>query len=124
MDLKLKPKKLKFSFLDTGMWGHAILFFHGDGKKYKAYCKKHFKEDMDIEGDIGLTSYIPGEPILVWVEDLKRVPTIAHELLHAVSFLLREKGVIHTSDTEEVYAYLLGDLLRQVLSRKKWLNAK
>ncbi|KOR22941.1 hypothetical protein ABW54_03845 [Burkholderia cenocepacia] len=45
----------------------------------------------------------------------RSVATLAHETLHAVVFILKEAGVPVTEENDEVMAYLLAHLMRELL---------
>jgi hypothetical protein len=46
----------------------------------------------------------------------KTIALLSHEVLHAVSFILRRVGIEHTSDTEEAYTYLHQYVMSEVLT--------
>jgi hypothetical protein len=71
-----------------------------------------------IEGRCIAVSDTPsGLVIVIYVRPTATIPVVAHEALHAVSFVLRAKEVPHTGDTEEAYTYYLEWLLREVMAR-------
>lgn len=41
---------------------------------------------------------------------------LVHELFHAVSYTMEEVGIVHSSDTEEAYAYMIGYLAEKVIT--------
>lgn len=43
---------------------------------------------------------------VVWLKKMDK-PTLLHECVHAANFLLMDRGIPHTEDTEEIYAYLI-----------------
>ena len=52
-----------------------------------------------------------------------QIALLGHEVLHAVSFILRKVGIDHTDETEEAYTYLHQYVMHQVLKRigaKHW----
>lgn len=52
-----------------------------------------------------------------------KIAMLGHEVLHAVSWVLRRVGVEHTEATEEVYCYLHQHVMTEVLGRvasKHW----
>ena len=52
-----------------------------------------------------------------------QIALLSHEVLHAISFVLRSAGIEHTNETEEAYAYLHQYVMQQVLqavARKHW----
>lgn len=115
---------LKTKMFDVEPWGCIILFYYGDGKEFERFAKKKFDLDIEANGLLGITSFDDDLPTIVWVNKIENVPTICHELLHAVSHILRSRGVEHIKETEEVYAYTMSELLRRILSTKKWNNVK
>ncbi len=62
------------------------------------------------KGYIALLSLKKGK----WVTALG---TIVHEMTHVTQWVLRERRVPLTEDTEEVHAYLVEDLVQQVVRR-------
>jgi hypothetical protein len=52
-----------------------------------------------------------------------QIALLGHEVLHAVSFVLRKAGIEHTDETEEAYTYLHQFVMHQVLrevGEKHW----
>jgi hypothetical protein len=65
-----------------------------------------------------------GVPICcIWVKD-KLPEIIAHECFHAVHWVLKEKGIILSDDSEEAYAYLIQFLMANILGRSKIVKSK
>jgi cell division inhibitor SulA len=64
---------------------------------------------------------LSGGDVVLWMQkkpDTARwTALLAHELHHAVSYIMRIVGIPPTQDTEEAHAYLLQDLMQQVLTR-------
>lgn len=67
----------------------------------------------------GLSVLEDGKPWLIWVEDPKNLPTLAHEALHITSGVLSSRGLQHTSASEEAYTYTMTCILDTVLKRKR-----
>ncbi len=58
----------------------------------------------------------------MWVWTLrKNAPILAHELLHAVLFSMRDHGLTVSDSSDEVYTYTLEMLMRETL---KWKAKK
>ena len=53
----------------------------------------------------------------IWTSG-RDVPTLAHEVLHAVSYCLRSKGLQLSAETDEAYAYVMGFIMGEIL--KQW----
>lgn len=123
--------KIHFDVYNTTM----MVYFGYDGsqvwddlqKKYKIDEKAKkwitgWKHDIkDVEDNSGRTVslYGKGGGVLVMVGSNPRVGTIAHEALHAVSFMLKSLGVEFNRHTEEAYAYAVGYFIDQVVAKRK-----
>ena len=72
---------------------------------------------VEITGDDG--SELAGLIALKrrWSGSALDISTLTHELLHAVSWFLRNRGVKFSEKTEEPYCYLLDSLLRRCLEK-------
>lgn len=76
----------------------CLLFYHLSGKKMRC-----------------------NQIALVWSSDITH-GVIAHEVSHAVFHILDERGLSHTSESDEAYAYLVGwitNLVYRVLKENK-----
>ena len=120
--MKKKKGKLKGQAFNLDPWKFCVIVFHGEPKLFQDYAKKKYKEEIDLEHSLGYTMFTPGAPIIVWLKDLKNITTMSHELLHATSFILRDRGLKHTYDTEEAYTYTFTDLLDKVMKNKRWFR--
>lgn len=63
--------------------------------------------------------YTDNEGVLIkvlWVRNLKDIPTLAHEILHLVFNVLTEKGLEYNLGSEESYTYLMGFIMDQILN--------
>jgi len=58
-----------------------------------------------------------GYAIWIWTQKWY-LPTIMHEIFHAVSSAMRVKNVIHSESSEEAFAYLQGYLVRKIFFNK------
>ena len=52
-----------------------------------------------------------------WTGDSRDYATLSHELLHAVSFFLRNRDIKLSSKTEETYCYFLDSLMRRCIEK-------
>lgn len=96
-----------------------LLQIGGDpNKAIKAYCKKinqpvHVLEDRPRLGHFfGYENHKNG---VIWFHSKKDISTICHECFHAAYHLLTHCGIPLKEDTEEVYAYYQGYLVKEVL---------
>ena len=79
----------------------------------------HFRCDQFVHPSaagmcVSIASATDGAVYVIGVFD-RSVATLAHEALHAVVFILKEAGVPVTEENDEVMAYLLGHLMRELL---------
>ena len=51
----------------------------------------------------------------VWIKDKKDIETVAHEAFHATYHVLTHTGVILKEESEEIFAYYLGWLVKEIL---------
>lgn len=90
----------------------------------KGEVKRTMKECRGIQEDGAITIQSSTGGVLVYMPqylgDEDSIGTIAHELLHATSFILDEAGISFSTQTQEAYAYLIGYLAKEVT---KGLNA-
>lgn len=54
-----------------------------------------------------------------WYDNANDYGTLVHELFHAVDMILRNRQIILSDDSDEVYAYHLGYFVRE-FSNKLW----
>jgi hypothetical protein len=73
-----------------------------------------------LESHIGHCWVQDGMPVIVWVHAIADVPTLVHELMHAVFGMFAARGLKHGPDSEEAYTYTVEDLLRRVLRAQRW----
>ena len=68
------------------------------------------KSGLTLHNEDGTTIiYIPQKPSCS--EDFG---TISHEIFHAVSYVMKDKGIDLTDSSEEVYAYTIGFVTRKL----------
>lgn len=65
----------------------------------------------------GYTIMIPdGSVIILLRSDMcKDVSIIAHEAFHAVEFIMERVGILHSPETSEAFAYLLGYIVKKIM---------
>lgn len=88
-------------------------------KKYREIVKKELQLEIEekkypTDGGFQLIEK-QGNPIALFWGDKNKPEIIAHECLHAISEVMRDKQIPLTYDTEEVYCYLLQWLMREIL---------
>lgn len=77
------------------------------------------KENPIEYGDLGMTLHLPTGSSLIWVPEGATMATFVHEVFHAASKMLMAKGIEHSNETDEVYAYLYGYLFTKLLKGKQ-----
>jgi len=108
---------------------HGIKIFFGSFEELKEELKadgfsEEIKEDM-MNNTIMITlNMSTGDAVIYGKKPIKGVEgqtVLAHEIFHAVSYLLRNIGIKHSVETEEVYAYVFEDVLLKALT---WLASE
>ena len=67
---------------------------------------------------IGTHSIKYGSVVTIWINPRKTgIPVLAHELLHAITYVLDARGLVLSDHTDEAYAYYLEWLMRESLAR-------
>lgn len=122
---------MKATVVDVDLYGSTVILVRGPAErlegwigKYVAHTK-HREKFLEIlrkepikEADLGLTVYLESGTSLIWLPEDATVATFLHEVYHASSRMLSAKGIDHTQETEEVYAYLFEHIYRKVIKTK------
>jgi hypothetical protein len=58
-----------------------------------------------------------GQVVLIWVRPEVNIGVLAHEALHAASFVLRRKGLRFSSKSEEAFTYYMEWIFEEALKR-------
>lgn len=66
-----------------------------------------------------VSMYGKGGGVLVMFGSDPRVGTIAHEAVHAISYMLKNIGIPFRASTEEAYSYAIGYLVDQIIEKRK-----
>lgn len=116
-------KYLDITFV-TWKWQGRVLV-GGTFEDFKRYAKRWIDADvLGGENSCGHAYVAYGQPWLLWVESLKNVPALAHEALHVTTGVLEGRGLKHTAESEEAYTYTMEQILREVLTAKRWRQAR
>ena len=83
-----------------------------DGSMHE--CIKQAREDLADGTDHVACTYSQGGASLIVFWRAHHVGLIAHEALHAVSAVLRHVNILQCEETEEVYAYMLQELVMKI----------
>lgn len=119
---------MKSKIITMNPWGwHGNLVVGGDpatfSKKLTRQLGLH-EYGGSPKGLQGWTWLPQAQSWIIWVADLENIPVLAHEGLHMVSGILEVRGVSHTKESEEAYAYTLQDFMTQALEQKGWTNVE
>lgn len=124
----MKTGKSKTIIVDTGVFAQQVMFHFGEKQDLVDELTEYFGEsdviaitdamqdsDSTVLGKTlslpkGTLIYMPHTPVSA--ED---VGVLEHEILHAVFFITKEIGIEYSSESEEVYTYLLEYLTQSVL---------
>jgi hypothetical protein len=121
---------MKF-LIHASPYQHVIFFVLGEdpmaARKWLKGCGVTMPEIQEMQRHIeegtphGTCFTTCGNDIVLWLKEKPErascVALLAHELHHAVSQIMRRVGIPPNHDTEEAHAYLLQDLMFQVLKR-------
>lgn len=115
--------KIMRIFLPLWKWEGAVLH-GGTSQDFAQWAKKHLDADITPGANAAGYAYLAyGIPWALWVEDIKNVPNLAHEVFHITTGLLEARGLTLSNASEEAYTYTLEHILLRVLSNKKWSRA-
>lgn len=114
-----KPDYIKFAIFKTPPWNCDVSVAYGSPELFTKFALEAYNFKCEIYG-LGHTFTETGMPVVIFVEDLKHIPTLVHELMHAVFFILGDRGVGYCAESEEAFTYTVGQLLTDVLACKIW----
>jgi len=116
---------LKCATFEARPWRWEVIVVHGGtAEMFRAYVTKVTGGSITaVEGFVGYCYITDADPALVWVECLGDVPTLVHELMHAVFGILQARTLKYSPESEEAFTYTVQDLLTQVLRQKTWRRA-
>jgi len=113
--LNIKSKPIK---INGGTFDIDIYIYTGVDTNF---LKKEINKltNIDVIGNDfenrGMTFYNIGYPIVIWFPDYPKDNSILnHELLHAVIAIMNWANIPLTNETEEIYAYELQYLTKQL----------
>jgi hypothetical protein len=112
----VKKKKL-FKKFNCDVFTNAVWLLAGyTPEEYKKFLdKKGLPLENDIKYDRGGTSRFNGGLITVWIKKFDDYYTLTHEVVHASTFIMENKGIPTGKDNDEVLAYLV-----EYWTRKFW----
>ena len=109
-----------------GMWKwDAVVLVGGTHDEVEAEIKRMGIEQPNVgEYSAGHAWVTYGKPCAIWVQTLRDIPCLVHESFHLVHGVLEARGVKHSADSEEAFAYTLEAFLHSILECKKWHEVK
>jgi hypothetical protein len=105
-----------------------ILLVHCDYKDFLKTVKKWINKDnfeqlerlyntTDLDDFTIEARQFPfiGGGSIIWSNKNAKVSTLVHEITHVVFYLCNNRGIRYCSDSEEIYAYLMGSIFKNLL---------
>lgn len=124
----MKVKSLNF-IIPLVVYPFDVMVSLGESDKDVSKRLTHFVgnfESSDIEHNYsqrGRTIIYSGNQTLIRMYKLKDTPEwhgqLAHEIFHAVEFIMERIGMKLTFDSDEAYAYLIGHITTEIFKRLK-----
>lgn len=119
-----KDPKFRVLFISEDTFCGSIYFLLGaTPERFKTWMKEIFdREDKDashyftteVHARNGATVDVIAFRDEVWDWDIQQMATLVHECHHATSNMLFRKGLAHTRETEEVWAYLQDSIYQRI----------
>lgn len=97
-----------------------------DDQLYEFLCNRFSRDQFDLawddwKSDARTVTHVDGFVIIRFRSKIKNDPDhiglVAHESFHAACSILENVGIKHTRDTDEVYAYLIQLIVREILKK-------
>lgn len=121
----MKLKKAMYDIIPIDIYDTDLLLVVGDmaelnvslednlGKEKGEAAYNMMAEDID-ESTTGRTALLSGGQVVLWLPDASHRGAMAHEIFHAVCFVMRKAGIGFSDESEEAFAYLTGYLTDKV----------
>jgi len=108
--------------VDIPIYDRAVYFYAGNGEETNKHFREEYNGDKDliVENYLGLTVYLKNGGILVWCRRRTDIPSLVHELHHAVGQVMNFMGMSYSEDSTEAYAYLAGWLAKEWINDDGW----
>lgn len=127
----MKRHRLKRMVCRLETWKHDVLVLVG-GTELQAEAEvvrflRLPERVVQVGTAIGRTWRFDDQPTAMWMRSIHRpsdMPILMHEAWHAVSHILRSRGVEPSAKSEEAFCYTAEELVRAVLTCRKWQTVK
>ena len=123
------PSSIKTEIFPIDIFKHGIRVVIGNEEDLLSVAECEGWRDEAVKIMDGVKDYMGvtlrlesgDSAILLSDEDVEGIatPVVVHELIHAVSHVLRNIGIEYSEDSEEVYAYVIEDLTEKVTN---WIS--
>lgn len=108
------------------LYNTFLIFVIGEESELKTACMKYNNGDKDYEelaeritpNITGKTALLSCGNVVIWVNRCD-IRAIAHEVFHAVYFVMDKVGIMLTNCSDEAFAYLAGYIGEQVFDAIK-----
>lgn len=80
---------------------------------------KHDIKDVEDNSARTVSLYHKGGGVLIMLGSNPRVGTIAHEAVHAISYVMKNIGIPFNRSTEEAWSYAIGYFIDEVIAKRK-----
>lgn len=109
---------MKFNHYYEKLFGTNLYWFRGSRKKYTQLVKGEFKEiapkkSSSVKGTFEVYKKNNIWFGVIWIPNHNFEPLV-HECLHAIHWILLDKGITLTDASEEIYAYFLQSLIKEL----------
>lgn len=112
------------TFIDEIYESRFVLLWGATAEQFKQHIRarydKSYDGDVDFVGRCFETNAPTVHTVIIMLPNWRRTPRglaiLVHELFHAVEYTLRARGIEHTDETSEAYAYFLDSLVRRCLN--------
>jgi hypothetical protein len=112
-------KRLYTTSVHVPIWNWDIVLFDGDDQDRFADILNDIGIDDECDAHAQGHAWVhTGKPIVIWVHTRDDFPTLAHEVMHAIFGMLDQRGLRHTSESEEAYTYTVSFVLNAALNQR------
>lgn len=123
----MSKKKVPIFEFELPLYGAFLMLFIGSSSDFVAWVKKEYDTEVELATDGRGGEFWEAEmgvhPSFIRLEEFNWTTfdqcVLTHELLHFIFYVLGNRGLSLTPESEEAYTYALQDIQQQV-----WLKLK